>query len=58
MDYIVHSLKNGRGNTESRKFEVITKIYFNANLERFTKFSNHENLELYGSQALYTQAMQ
>ena len=28
----------------------ITKIiYFNANLERFTKFLNHENLGLYGS---------
>ena len=25
----------------------ITKIYFNPNLERFTKFLNHENLELY-----------
>ena len=24
------------------------KIYFNANLERFTKFLNHENLKLYG----------
>ena len=26
----------------------IPKIYFNANLERFTEFSNHETLELYG----------
>ena len=30
----------------------ITKIYFNANLERFTKFLNHENLELYGMPTL------
>ena len=27
----------------------ITKIYSNANLERITKFLNHENLELYGT---------
>ena len=27
----------------------ITKIDFNANLERFTKYLNHENLELYGT---------
>ena len=51
--HIARLLKNGRGNIESRKFKVITKIfsrtiYFNANLERFTKFSNHEALELYG----------
>ena len=26
----------------------ITKIYFEANFERFTNFLNHENLELYG----------
>ena len=26
----------------------ITKIYFEANFEGFTKFLNHENLELYG----------
>ena len=38
MAYIAHSLKNGRGNTEARKFKVITKFYFNANLERFTIF--------------------
>ena len=28
------------------------KIYFNVNLERFMKFSNHKTLELYGSQKL------
>ena len=26
----------------------ITKVYFEVNFERFTKFLNHENLELYG----------
>ena len=40
------------GQLESQKIlsdhkNFITKIYFNANLERFTKFSNHETLELY-----------
>ena len=48
---VVRSLKNGWGNVESRKFKVITKIYFKANFERFTNFLNHENLELYGNSA-------
>ena len=48
MAYIERSLKNGRGNIESRGFKIyVTKI--NANLERFTKFLNHKHLELYGS---------
>ena len=28
---------------------LMTKIYFNGSLERFTKFSNHKTLELYGN---------
>ena len=45
MAYIACSLKNGRG------YIVITKlkIYLNGSLERFTKFSNHKTLELYGN---------
>ena len=51
---IACSLKNGWVNIESQKFKVITnifimKIYFKANLERFTKFLNYENLELYST---------
>ena len=49
MAYIVHSLKNGWDNIESRNFKVITNLYyFNANLERLMKFLNHETLDLYG----------
>jgi len=34
----------GRSNVE---FKVITKVFFEANFERFTKSLNHEILELY-----------
>ena len=54
MAYVAHLLKNGQDNIKSRKFKsdheiFIMKIYFNANLEEFTKFLNHESLKLYSS---------
>ena len=32
-----------------KNLKYFMKSYFNANLERFTKFLNHETLELYGT---------
>ena len=48
MAYIACSLKNGWGYIVITKF-FMTKIYLNGSLERFTKFSNHKTLELYGN---------